>query len=198
MHSIETLRKELLHRIKDGGASPRFVDRLAQCPTAGHAVREPGGELLHLAGALAAGLSRFEVLLVRPCRVPVAFFEQHGEVGADHAIAVPFGRDVVPARGGVLRDLAEDPGVCGRGAANHHGVTASARHHGNGVFGCANVSVADHRDRDCVLYGGNVLPAGVARVALLPRAGVQRDCIQSALLRKTSERDADDVVVVPP
>src|SRR5438067_2052368 len=80
-----------------------------------YTVREPGGELLHLAGALAAGFGCFHVLLVGARCVPVALFQQHAEVGADHAVAIPLGGHVVAAGCGVLRDLAEDPWVrrCG-------------------------------------------------------------------------------------
>ena len=77
---------------------------------------EPGGELFHFAGgvvaALVAGALGFAGFVLRGG----GGVEQHLEVGADDAVAVEFGRLVVAAERGVLRDLAEDPGV-GRGGA---------------------------------------------------------------------------------
>ena len=63
----------------------------------------------------------------------------------------------------------------------------------------ANTSVvhAIQLSFDGVALSRKAVPAGVAGVALLPRARVQRDGIQAALLRKPREWNADDVVIVP-
>ena len=79
------------------------------------------------------------------------FDEEHLEVGADHAVAVLLGGQVVAAGRGVLGNLAEDPGIGGRGAADHDGVAAGFGDHGGGVFGGADVAVADDGDVDGVL-----------------------------------------------
>ncbi len=165
-----------------------FVDGLAQGGAAGDAVGEPGGELLHLAGGFGGGRAR---------GVGGKLGEQHLEVGADHAVAVLVGGQVVAAGGGVLRDLAEDPWIGGRGAADHHGVAAGLGDQGAGVFGGADVAIADDGDADGVFDLGDVVPAGLAGVALLAGAGVERDGVEAAVFGELRERDADDVVVVP-
>src|SRR5437879_8677879 len=94
--------------------------------------------------------------------------DEHAEVVADHAVAVVVGGLIVGANtggflgGGVLRDLAEDPGVRRCSAADHHGVAAGGVDHGGGVFGGADIAVADDRNADGVFHGGDVLPAGLA------------------------------------
>ena len=126
--------------------------------------------------------------------------DQHLEVGADHAVTVCIGRDVVGAdaggllAGGVLRDLAEDPGIGGRGAADHDGVAVGGVDHGGGVLGSADVAVADDGDAHGVLDGGDVLPAGLAGVAVLAGAGVQGDGVEAAVLGEARELDADDLL----
>src|ERR1700719_1622728 len=163
-------------------------------------MREPGGELLHLADS-----------------VGEFFFDQHLEVGADHLVAVGLAGLVVgelgrfhvapdafvrgsrrqrgafiiwvagifktwadecvrPYVGAVLLDLAKDPGIRWGGAADHYRVTARLRDHGTGVFRRANVAVADHRNLYRILDGGNPLPSGLAAITLLTRARMQGDC----------------------
>src|SRR5207245_7562998 len=46
---FEARFEEIFDFRQDLGCAFRFVDRLAQCCSSRHAVREPGGELLHLA-----------------------------------------------------------------------------------------------------------------------------------------------------
>ena len=144
------------------------------------------GELLHLADGVAVGGSWLRFWPVAMMVAAGAGFggassdlvHEHLEVVADHAVAVlSVGRRRCRRRWllgrGVLRDLAEDPGVGGRGAADHDGVAAGGVDHGGGVFGRADVAVADDRNVDGVLDGGDVLPAGLAGVAVLAGAGVQ-------------------------
>ena len=64
--AAEPLIKELLDCIEDRRAGAGFVDRLAQCGAARDSVREPGGELLHLARALAACLRGFRFFSSEP------------------------------------------------------------------------------------------------------------------------------------
>lgn len=172
---------------------------------------EPAGELLHLADAVAVALvagdlaggfdgggsggfgGLFEGDLV----------DQHLEVGADHAVAVVVGGVVVGADagglfgGGVLGDLAEDPWIRGSGAADHDGVAVGGVDHGGGVFGGADVSITDDRDVYGVLDGGDVLPAGLAGVAVFAGAGVEGAGVEAAVFGHLREVDADDVLVVP-
>ncbi len=96
------------------------------------------------------------------------------------------GRVVSPG-GGVLRDLAEDPGVGGGGAADHDGVAAGLGDHGDGVLGGEDVAIADDGDADGVLDGGDVLPARLAGVAVLAGAGVQGDGVQAAVFGDACE-----------
>src|SRR6185312_13104925 len=129
--------------------------------------------------------------------VHVRLGQQHFKVGADHAVAILIGRLVVAAGGRVLSDLAEDPGIGGGGAADHNSVAASLVDEGGGVFGRAHVSVADNGDGNCVLYGGDPLPARLTGVALLAGAGMQGDGSKAGLLRDAGQLHANDVVVVP-
>ena len=70
-----------------------------------HAVREVGGELLHLADG-----------------VPLVVLHQHGVILAHHLVAVLLGRLVVRAGGQILLDLPEDPRIRAGRAADHDGV----------------------------------------------------------------------------
>src|SRR5258708_15376432 len=106
-----------------------FEDLFAQSAAAGDAVREPAGELLHLADAVAMALLASKLAGGSDGRGACGFgglldldlTDEHAEVVADHAVAVVVGGLIVGAdaggflRGGVLRDLAEDPRVCRRG-----------------------------------------------------------------------------------
>ena len=47
------------------------------------------------------------------------------------------------------------------------------------------------------LHGGDVLPAGLAGVAVLAGAGVEGDGVEAAVFGQLGEFDADDVFVVP-
>ena len=99
--------------------------------------------------------------------------------------------------GGVLGDLAEDPGIRGGGAADHDGVAVGLVDHGGGVFGSADVAVADDWNVDGVFDGCDVLPAGLAGVAVFAGASVESDGIEAAVFGDAGEIDADDVLVVP-
>ena len=122
---------------------------------------------------------------------------QHAEVGLDHAVAILVRGAIVAAGRGVLRDLTEDPGIGGSGAADHDGVAASLGDHGDGVLGGEDVAVSDDGDAHGVLNRGDVLPARLAGVAVLAGAGVKRDGVQAAVLSEFRQRHADDVGVVP-
>src|SRR5262249_23251574 len=70
--------EEFVHSREDFGRGLGIVDLLTQCGATRYAMREPGGELLHLAS-----------------RVWQLFFDQHLEIGANHFVAISFGRLVV-------------------------------------------------------------------------------------------------------
>jgi len=179
--------EETLDCIEDCGAVFGFEDLFAEGAAAGDAVGEPAGELLHLADAVAVALLACDLTGgFDGCGAGCfgGFFDgdlvdEHLEVGADHAVAVVVGGVVVGADaggffgGGVLGDLAEYPRVRGRGAADHDGVAVGGVDHGCGVFGGADVAVADDWDVHGVFDGGDVLPAGLAGVAVFAGAGVE-------------------------
>src|SRR5262249_22270988 len=123
--------------------------------------------------------------------------DQHFEIGADHAIAIEFRRVVIASGFRVLADLAEDPGIGGSGATDHHSVAAGFSDHSDCVFRRANVAVADDREIHGGLDRGNPFPARGAAITLLTRARVHGDGIQAAILGHAGELDADNVVVVP-
>src|SRR5664279_5369207 len=79
---LELVSEKLLEEAIDGGEDfyliVGLVDGLAELGAVGDAVSEPGGELLHFAG-------RARDLLV----------VEHGEVGADHVVALGIGLRVV-------------------------------------------------------------------------------------------------------
>ena len=158
----------------------RFVDRLAERGAARNAVGEPGGELLHLAGGIGE-----------------SFFNQHPEVGADHFVAVALAGFVVATGCSVLGNLAEDPGIGSGGAADHDRVASGLRNHRAGVLGCADIAVADDRNFDRLLDGRDPLPARIAAIALLARAGVQGDATKPTGFREFREFHADNFLVVP-
>ena len=106
-------------------------------------------------------------------------------------------RLLVGAGRGVLRDLAEDPGVRGRGAADHHGVAAGLGDHRGRVFRRADVSVADHRNVHGLFYRGDPFPASLAGVGLFAGAGVQGHGIQPLGFRHARQLHADDLRIVP-
>src|SRR5437660_8608413 len=81
---FEARFEEIFDFRQDLGCAFRFVDRFAQGCSSGHAMREPGGELLHLA-----------------FRSWHFFFDEHLEIGADHFVAIGFGRLIVKL--GMLR-----------------------------------------------------------------------------------------------
>ena len=93
--------------------------------------------------------------------------------------------------------MAEDPGIGGGGAADHDGIAAGFRDEGAGVFGGADVSIADDGDVDGSFDFGDVFPAGLAGVALFAGAGVDSDGVEAGVLGEFGEGNADDVVVVP-
>src|SRR5215813_8997815 len=98
--------------------------------------------------------------------------DQHLEIGADHLVAIELARAIVAAGFGVLANLAEDPRIGGRGAADHHCVASRLCDHGYRVFGRADIAVADYRDTNRVFHRGNPVPARVDAVSLLARAGM--------------------------
>ena len=196
---------------EDGWAVFGFEDLFAESAAAGDTVGEPAGELLHFADAVAVALVTGDLAGGFDGSGAGGFgglfdgdlVDQHLEVGADHAVAVVVGGVIVGADagglfgGGVLGDLAEDPRVRGSGAADHDGIAVGRVDHGGGVFGGADVAVADYRDIDCVLYCGYVLPAGLSCVAVLAGAGVEGYGVEAAVFGHLREVDADDVLVVP-
>src|SRR5207237_10936894 len=84
---------------------------------------------------------------------------------------------------------------CGR--AHHDGIAAGLLDYRGSVFRRAGVAVADDGNRDRVLHRRDVLPARLAGVAVLTRAGMQSDGVQAAVLGYLRQVYADDVGVVP-
>jgi len=126
-------------------------------------VGEPGGELFHLA----FGSRHF-------------FFEEHLEVrcGSFGGGRLQWARRSCHTH--ELFDLAEDPWIRWRHTSYHYGVAAGLGYYGAGVFGRADVAVADHGNLDGLLDGGDPFPAGVSAVALLAGAGVEGNGSEAA------------------
>src|SRR5581483_146069 len=81
--------------------------------------------------------------------------------------------------------------------ADHHGVAAGLCHHGGVVHGGADVAVADHRNADGRLDGGDPVPLRLACISLLAGARVHGDTLQSAVLGHAREVEEDQFLVVP-
>src|SRR5947207_4415124 len=129
--------------------------------------------------------------------LPIFFFHQHFEISPDHLITVGFGRHVIASGIAVLANLAEDPGIGSGGASNHHAIATGLRDHGGCVFRSTDITIADHRDLDRSLDGGDPFPAGVAAIALLAGAGMHGYGVQAAVFGHAGQLHADNVVVVP-
>jgi len=102
------------------------MDGVAEFGAIANAMSEEAGELLHLAD----GVGHFGC-------------DQAAEISGKQVVAVKFGGLVIALRRGVLRDLAEDPRVRRRGAADHDGVASGFSDHAGGILRSANVAIAD-------------------------------------------------------
>src|SRR6201999_1095802 len=133
----------------------RIVAGAAQQRAVGNTMREPGNKLFHLARRAVHG-----------------FVYQHFEIRADHLIAVRVGWLIVAAGFSILANLAEDPRIRSRSAADHHAITSGLRYHGDGIFRRANIPFAEHRNLPRIFPRRNPLPASVATVTLFARASM--------------------------
>ena len=172
--------KELLNRLNNRRPSLRFVDGLAQPRAAGNSMSEPGSKLLHLAGCVRKFL-----------------IQQHRKIRANQVVAIQFRRLRVASAGRVFRDLAKNPRIRRRGAANHHRIAMRLGHQRACIFRRANIAVPNHRNRHRLLDGANPFPPRLAGVALFAGARMQRHSIQSARLRQPRQLHAHNAVIVP-
>jgi len=129
------------------------MHRVAEISAIAHAMREVGGELLHLAHGV-----RLRTLL------------QHLVVCAHDLVALRFRRVIVRTRFHVLLDLPEDPRIRRRCPPDHHRIAASLSNHSASVFRCANIAIPDHRDLHRLLDRRNPIPARLPAVTLLAPA----------------------------
>ena len=65
------------------------------------------------------------------------------------------------------------------------------------VFGSDDITVADDRDFDGSLDGGDAGPVGLAGVALLAGAGMQGDGVEAAIFGEFGHGDGHQVVIAP-
>src|SRR5580704_12535930 len=93
---------------------------------------------------------------------------------------------VILHRRAVLFDLAENPGIRRRHAADHDCIASSLRDHGAGVLRRADVAIADHRNLYRILDGGDPFPASLTAITHLASAGVQSDRGQTAIFGHAS------------
>src|SRR5271169_6913201 len=112
-------------------------------------------------------------------------------------MALGLGGRVVPATGGVLLHLPENPGVGGGSAANHHGVAAGFANHPLGVFGSIDVTITNDGNSHRLLHGGDDAPVGSARIALQARARVHGDAFDADVFRHFCDFDRHDRIFVP-
>jgi len=200
-----------------------LVDCLAQPSPTGHAVGEPCGKLLHL--SFRAGhffldqhleISADHLVAVGVARLVIGSIggRRPGVVGlrptyeddtAIQACALSLARTDPLARlrvalarcRTILLNLAKDPGIRRRRAADHDGVTTSLLDHTAGIFGSADIPVSDHRNLDRLLDCANPLPSRLAAIALLAGASMQGDGAQAAVLGHSRQSHTDDLLLAP-
>ena len=142
------------------------------------------------------GEIRGELLHLSHC-IGRLMLQEHGVIAAHDFIAGLFRRRFVAAGGEVIRNLAEDPGIGRRRAADHHRVAAGFLHHANRVLRRKDIAVADDRDLHRGLHFGDAGPIGMTAIALLARARVQRDGRQAAVFGQLGHLHVDQFLVVP-
>src|SRR5208282_3502937 len=112
-------------------------------------------------------------------------------------MALVLGRRVVPAAGGVLLHLPENPRVSGGGTADHDSVATCLADHALRVFRRVDIAVTDDRNLHSLLHCGNNAPVGGAGIALQARAWMHGDAFDSYVLGHLSDLDRDDRVFIP-
>ena len=143
-------------------------------------MREVSSELFHLTHA-----------------IRLVALDQHGVVSAHHLVAILMAGLVVSAGREILRDLAEDPRIRRGRAADHDRIAVGLGHHAHGVFGRVDIAVSDDRDAHGSFHFGDARPIGLAAVALLARAGMQREGSHAAIFGQARQADRDELLVVP-
>ena len=112
-------------------------------------------------------------------------------------VAIPLARLVVGSRRGELRDLAENPGIVGRGASDHHGVASGFAQHAHRVFGRVDVAVADDGHAHGLLHIANDVPIGAPGVSLRARARMNGDAFDADLFGQARDFRGNDAVFIP-
>ena len=157
-----------------------MMDGVAELGAVANAMSEEAGELFHLAG----GVRHFGC-------------NEAAEISSKKVIAVEFGGLVVALRRNVLSDLAEDPGVRRRGAADHDGIASGFGNHANGILWRANVTIANNRDAHGLFHIADYAPIRCAAIALHASARMNGDCFDAGLLGHLGDVNCDDIVLVP-
>ena len=98
-------------------------------------------------------------------------------------MALGFGRCVVSATRRVLLHLAENPGIRGGGAADHHSVATGFADHALGVFGRVDVAIPDDGNIHGLLHGRDDAPVGGAGVPLEARTRMDSDAFDPDVFR---------------
>ena len=96
----------------------------------------------------------------------------------------------------IMPDLAEDPGIADRGAADHDAVDAKTVPVLRGFFGAVDVAVAKDRDMDAgiFLYPADKGPVRLALVELAPGSAMDRQGPDARVLKSLGDRL--DILVV--
>lgn len=90
-----------------------------------------------------------------------------------------------------MRELAEDPGIPLRSAADHDAVAARDLADPVEVIKGAHIAIGDDGHLDGALDGADDLPVCTARIELLARAAVHSDSIDAGCFREL--RYLDDI-----
>src|SRR5277367_502337 len=112
-------------------------------------------------------------------------------------MAIFVGGQAVGAGGSVLLHLREDPGVGGRGAADHDRVAAGFFHDAFGIHGRLNIAITDDGNLHSLLHGGDNFPVSAAGIALLAGAWVHGDGFNAHAFGKFRDFDGHDGGFVP-
>ena len=89
--------------------------------------------------------------------------------------------------------LADEPRVAERRAAQHHAVDAAGAHLRERIARIAEIAVADHRNVDRAFERRDVRPIRLAPVELLRGARMQRHGLDAHVLRALRDVDVDEI-----
>src|SRR5260370_11262052 len=152
----------------------------AKLAAVSHAVREPAGELLHLAD----GIGQFG-------------FHQTEKISGKQPVTIRLGGLIVTPAGSILLHLAENPGICRRRTPNHYCVAPCFANHLLRIPGSVDISIADHGHAHAFFYGANNGPIRPAIQPLQAGSRVDGNGFDADLFGHAGHFGGDNTLLVP-